>query len=137
MLISKIINPVIFFIFPSESKLPKELTPNVKLNQDQSSFVWECQKLLTGQFSKKFQAKDNQGPPVFKWADCLGNFGVFSLPAEDNSYCHTAGEYNSNNWMVEKGTIAGIEAYRVHPSKSKPTNCLVSHHCVIFKLESK
>jgi hypothetical protein len=53
--------------------------------------------MLTGIFSKQFQSQQVK-KALFKSADCLGNFGIVSI--SDGNYCHNAGSYNSNNWVV-------------------------------------
>ena len=48
--------------------------------------------------------------------------------------CYTDGNYNNNNYLIEKGEVAEREAYRVHRPNSKFKNFLASQHCLAFKL---
>lgn len=47
-----------------------------------------------------------------------------------------SGEYNSTDWIVERGTLLGIEAYRVHPPKP-PKVGFGSRHCISLFLPEK
>lgn len=76
--------------------------------------------------------------PIIKPADCIDNFGIVSVPGEENRICHVNRDFNYSDYYVEEGTLAGIKAYRVHPPLVKPKkNWLVSNHCIAFKINSK
>lgn len=90
--------------------------------------------MLAGKSSKQYESKESK-IPLFKPADCLLNFGVASL--SNVTTCYSDGRYNYSNWKVEKGTLLGVEMYRVQPPKSPPIECLCSQHCVAFKLYEK
>jgi hypothetical protein len=59
------------------------------------------------------------------------------MSLHDGNWCCTAGDYNANNWTVEKGNLFGVDAYRVHPPKLKPTNGFGSMHCILFHLTER
>mgnify|MGYP001180964440 FL=1 len=67
-----------------------------------------------------------------KEEDCFDGIGVVSLWYQNA--CYTDGNYNNNNYLIEKGEVAEREAYRVHPPNSKFKNFLASQHCLVFKL---
>lgn len=95
-------------------------------------FVPKTSKMLEGKHSveRTYHGDHNM---LIDPQDCFEAIGVISL-ADDDRNCHTGGEYNSNNWFIEKGTFSGLEAYRVFPAKFRPRVGFGSRHCISFFL---
>lgn len=90
--------------------------------------------MLAGKESKE-KTTDKDETPIIKPEDCFDTFGIVSKWYQN--FCYTDGAYNCNNWNIEKGDLAGIPAYKVHPPANKPKNFLGSRHCIAFNLPEK
>ncbi len=134
VLVSELSSQTIFIVLPANKQLPPSLAPKRKPSTGQLSFVPMCQKLLSGKLSRE-RINNEKRKMGIEGGDCLENFGVMSLLAGD--WCQTSGQYNSNDWFVEKGTISGLEAYRVYPPKSRPSVGFGSRHCIVLRLNEK
>lgn len=89
--------------------------------------------MLSGKFSTEKTGKEDK--LNIKPEDCFDTLGVVSLYYQNA--CYTDGNYNNNDWKIEKGDVAGIKAYRIHPPTGKFKNFLASKHCISFNLPDK
>lgn len=91
--------------------------------------------MLSGKFSKEYVEKvDNL--PLIRRADCFYNVGILCL--REKEHCDESGNYNCNDWIIEKGEIENAAAFRVHPAEHLPTlTYLTFKHCLVVKFGSK
>jgi hypothetical protein len=73
--------------------------------------------------------------------DVIGNFAVVSMYYQNS--CYIDGEYNNNNYTVEKGLISNesgslkLEAFKVYEPTHKATEFLGSQHNVYYRFPTK
>lgn len=99
------------------------------------TFTSMDKKVLPG----KSKEKGENG--TIQSADIIGDLGLVSLYYQNS--CYTDGQYNNNDFTVEKGEITDnsgnlkFEAYRVYEPTHKATNFLASQHNIYYRFASK